>query len=89
MTGTITYYASIGHDRTIDNPYGLMRRVERDDGSRDEALEADLNWRPTPLIVEWEAGNGVYDLVEVTEDQADKIIDYFRGRWGHDTRHSS
>lgn len=87
MPGTYTYYASVGHDRTIDNPYGLFRRIESGDSFLDEALEADLNWRPTPLIVEWEAGNGVYELVEVSEDQAGKIIEYFRNRWRHETGH--
>ncbi len=84
MPGTITYYASIGHDRTIENPYGLLRRTEHGDGVHDEALEADFIWRPTPLIVEWDAGSGVYELVEVSQEQADNIIGYFRDRWGHD-----
>ena len=80
MPDTIIYYASVGGDRTPDNPYGLLRRTEHDGGLEDEALEADLAWHPTPLIVEWEAGNSVYDLVEVTPAQADKISGYFRQR---------
>jgi hypothetical protein len=84
MPGTVSYYASIGHDRTIDNPYGLLRRTHHPDGPEDEALGADLTWRSTPLIIEWEAGNGVYELAEVSEEQAGKIIGYFRDRWGAD-----
>jgi hypothetical protein len=76
----ITYYASVGGDRTITNPYGLLRRTEHDDGPVDQALEANLTWHPTPLIIEWEAGNSVYDLVEVTPNQAEAIQDYFRQR---------
>ena len=82
MPDPITYYASVGRDATIDNPYGLLRRTEHDEGLEDEAFEADLAWHPTPLITEWEAGNSVYDLVEVSDGQADKIISLFRGR-GH------
>jgi hypothetical protein len=80
MPDTITYYASVGGGRTIGNPYGLLRRTEHDDGPDDEALEADLAWHPTGLITEWEAGNGIYELVEVTPGQADTIVSYFRER---------
>jgi hypothetical protein len=80
MPDTTTYYASVGGDRTVSNPYGLLRRTEHDDGPEDQALEADITWHPTPLITEWEAGNSVYELVEVTPSQADTILDYFRQR---------
>jgi hypothetical protein len=82
MPHKITYYASIGGDRTIDNPYGLMRRLEHEDGPSDEALRKDFSWAFTPAIVEWEHGGYVYDLVEVSHEQASKIIEYFRSRWG-------
>jgi len=40
----ITYYAVIGEDRTIDNPYGLVRRLDFDgDGFTDEALREDFS----------------------------------------------
>ena len=38
MPQKITYYAVIGGKRTIDNPYGLVRRLEHDDGPADESL---------------------------------------------------
>jgi hypothetical protein len=83
MPHKITYYATIGSDRTIDNPYGLMRRLEHEDGPSDEALRKDFSWAFTPAIVEWEhGGDYVYDLVEVSHEQASKIIEYFRSRWG-------
>ena len=65
------------------------RRTEYSDGVDDEALEADFSWKSTSLIVEWEAGNGVYELVEVSQAQADKIIGYFRNRWSRDTGNSA
>ena len=39
MPDKITFYAVVGGDRTIDNPYGLVRRLEFDgDGFTDEGL---------------------------------------------------
>ena len=82
MPATITYYAIIGEDRTIDNPWGLARRLEHDDGPSDEALRKDFSWYFTPVIVEWERGDFADELVEVSHEQASKIIEYFRERWG-------
>ncbi len=59
-------------------PYGLVRRLEHDDGPSDEALRKDFSWKFTPVIVEWERGDFDDELVEVSHEQASKIIDYFR-----------
>ena len=40
MPQRITYYAMVGGNRTVDNPYGLMRRLRHDDGAADEGLQA-------------------------------------------------
>jgi hypothetical protein len=82
MPHKINYYAVIGGNRTIDNPYGLVRRLEHDDGPSDEALRKDFSWAFTPAIVEWERGDLGQELVEVSHEQASKIIEYFRERWG-------
>jgi hypothetical protein len=82
MPHKITYYAVIGGDRTIDNPYGLVRRLEHDDGPSDEGLRKDFSWAFSPAIVEWKHGDLDDDLVEVSHAQATKIIEYFRSRWG-------
>lgn len=82
MPNKITYYAVIGGDRTIDNPYGLVRRLEHDDGPSDEELRKDFSWAFTPAIVEWKHGDLDDELVEVSHAQASKIIEYFRSRWG-------
>ena len=77
--------AGSGHyifHRTIDNPYRLVRRLEHDDGPSDEALRKDFSWKFTPLIVEWERGDFEDELVEVSHEQASKIIEYFRQKWG-------
>ena len=83
MSDKITFYAIVGGNRTIDNPYGLVRRLEFDqDGFTDEALRKDFSWNFTPLIVEWEHGDFEDELIEVSHEQAEKIIRYFRERWG-------
>jgi hypothetical protein len=82
MSDKIKYYAVIDGMRTVDDPYGLVRRLESEWGFSDEALRRDFSWIFTPVIVEWENGNFDDELVEVSHEQASKIIEYFRGRWG-------
>lgn len=82
MPNKITYYAIVGGSNTIDNPRGLVRRLEHDDGPSDEGLSDDFSWSFTPVIVEWERGDFANELVEVSHAQAEKIIGYFRERWG-------
>jgi hypothetical protein len=82
MPQRITYYAIVGDNGTIDQPYGLVRRLEHDDGPSDEVLRRGLCWSHTPIIVEWKHGDFEDELVEVSHEQAGKIIEYFRGRWG-------
>jgi hypothetical protein len=82
MPHKITYYAIIGGDRTLDDPYGLVRRLEHDDGPEDEGLRQDFSWSFTPIIVEWKHGDFAYDLVEVSHGQASKIIEHFRQKRG-------
>ena len=47
-----------------------------------KASVRDFSWKFTPVIVEWERGDFGEELVEVSHEQAEKIIEYFRGRWG-------
>ena len=82
MPHKITYYAVIGNDRTVDDPYGLVRRLEHEDGPADEGLRKDFSWAHTPAIVEWKHGDFMYELVEVSHEQASKIVEYFRSQWG-------
>ena len=77
------YYAIMDDEATRDHPAGIARRVQDSDGSFvDEGLHRDLGWHRTSMIVEWERSESADDLVEVTEDEADQIIERFRARWG-------
>ena len=82
MPHRITYYAVVDGHATVDKPYGLVRRLEHDDGPEDETLRQDFSWEFTPAIAEWKRGDLPYDLVEVSHTQASKIIEYFREKWG-------
>jgi hypothetical protein len=78
----ITYYAIVAGSNTLDNPRGLVRRLEHDDGPSDEGLRVDFGWKFTAVIAEWERGDFSNELVEVSHEQASKIIEYFRREWG-------
>jgi hypothetical protein len=79
----IVYYVIIDRWASRDNPAGIVRRRRPlSGGFRDEALTRDLSWQFTPLIVEWERNESTDDLVEVTEDEANQIVERFRARWG-------
>ncbi|MHB1433714.1 MAG: hypothetical protein ACYCVZ_16585 [Streptosporangiaceae bacterium] len=82
MSQKITYYAVVDSKTTADRPYGLVRRLEHDDGPEDEGLRRDFSWSFTPLIAEWKRGEFDDELVEVSHAQASRIIEYFRDRWG-------
>jgi hypothetical protein len=82
MPHKITYYAVVDGHTTVEKPYGLVRRLEHDDGPEDETLRKDFSWEFTPAIVEWKHGDLSYELVEVSHERASKIIEYFREKWG-------
>ncbi len=76
------YYAIIDHRASRQEPAGLARRRTLNNGGfRDEALARDLTWRFTPVIVEWKRGESTDDLVEITEDEANQVIERLRARW--------
>ena len=82
MSNKITYYAIVGGSNALDNPRGLVRRLEHDDGPSDEAMSDDFSWSFTPVIAEWERGDFSNELVEVSHEQASEILEYFRREWG-------
>lgn len=83
MSDKITFYAIVDEEATVERPYGLLRRLQFDgNGFTDEGLRRDFSWSFTPIIVEWERSDFDDELVEVSHEQASKIIEYFREKWG-------
>jgi hypothetical protein len=78
-----TYFAIVDQAATRDNPAGIVRRHEFDGGGFvDEGLHRSLTWHRTPAIIEWESGDFPDELIEVTAQEAERIIAGFRERWG-------
>jgi hypothetical protein len=82
VTEDAKYYAVVGSGRTIRNPSGLVRRRTSSDGRIDETLQRDLQWIPSSAIVEWEYGDVGAELVEISEVEAEGLIERFRNKWG-------
>ncbi len=81
MPDKITYYAIIGGG-SDQQPVWACPATRNGRGFTDEALRKDFSWCFTPVIVEWERGDFADELVEVSHEQASKIIEYFREQWG-------
>jgi len=81
VAGEVKYYAIIGAGRTAQTPSGIARRKLDADGPVDEALRRDLSWQPDSAIVEWEYGDVGAELVEISEAEAERLIERFREKW--------
>jgi hypothetical protein len=76
----VQYYAIAGRSRTRDNPSGLARRRVTPQGTLDESLRRDLTWGRTSAIIEREWGEIGLDLYEISEAEAEALIERFRAR---------
>jgi hypothetical protein len=78
MTTKITYYAIVDDLSSREEPVGVLRRVEHDDGERDEQFGHDLQWTRSPLLYSYERGDGDNELYEISEDEANRIVERIR-----------
>lgn len=80
MSGEVQYYVILaGQDS--QGASGLARRAFADSGPVDEALRGDLTWAPDSAIVEWEYGDLSAELIKISEQEADGLMEAFRMRW--------
>jgi hypothetical protein len=77
MAKSIIYYAIIDDYTTRDEPAGVLRRFEEGD-RRDESFGRDLEWKFSPLLYSAERGDTQYDLVPISEEEADRIVERIR-----------
>jgi hypothetical protein len=78
MTERITYYAIVDDYSSRDEPAGVLRRVEDDEGERDEAFGRDLQWGRTSLLYSAERGNADHKFYPISADEAMRIVERIR-----------
>ena len=73
MAEKVTYYAIV-HDYTSgDEPAGVLRRFDGGD-RRDESFGRDLKWQFSSLLHAAERGDTQYEVIPISENEADQII---------------
>jgi hypothetical protein len=75
---TITYYAIVDEFSSRQRPSGVLRRVQDDRSQEDQSFTRDLKWEFTPLLYSHERGDGDNQFYEISEDEADRIVDRIR-----------
>jgi hypothetical protein len=79
MPDRVTFYAIIDDLSSRLRPAGVLRRTYFETGGRrDEAFSRDLVWKPTALFVSAERGDLQNEFIEITEDEANQIVDRIR-----------
>jgi hypothetical protein len=78
MAEKITYYAIINEFSSREQPGGVLRRIRRDGGQRDEAFTRDLVWKHSESLRSAERGDTMNDFVPITEEEAMRIVDRIR-----------
>ena len=78
MSTKVTYYAIVNDYSSRDKPGGVVRRVEDGNAEYDEQFGHDLKWTRTPLLYSFERGNLDNQLYEITEEEANQIVERIR-----------
>jgi hypothetical protein len=79
MPDKVTYYAIIDGLSSRDRPSGVLRRTYTEDGGkRDEAFTRNLVWERSWSLVSAERGDLENEFVEITEDEANQIVERIR-----------
>jgi hypothetical protein len=81
MPDKVTYYAVVDDLSSREQPAGVFRRIYTQDGGRsDEAFTRNLIWEFSPLLISAERGDLQNDFVEITEDEANQIVERIRAK---------
>ena len=78
MAETTVYYAIVNDFSSREDPFGVIRRVKHDGGQRDEIFSRDLTWKNTSLLYSAERGDLTNDMIPISEEEADRIVDRIR-----------
>jgi hypothetical protein len=74
MSTKITYYAIVDDLSSRDEPAGVLRRIEHENGERDEAFTRALEWKRSASLYSYERGNTDAEFYEISEDEANRIV---------------
>ena len=78
MPTKITYYAIVNDYSSREEPGGVLRRVEGEDAEYDEQFGRDLEWTRSAVLYSYERGNMDNKLYEISEDEANRIVERIR-----------
>jgi hypothetical protein len=78
MPTKITYYAIIDDFSSRDKPAGVLRRIIDDEGRDDQAYTTNLKWEHSGSLYSYERGNADAEFYEISEDEADRIVERIR-----------
>ena len=79
MPDKVTYYAVVDDLSSRERPAGVFRRTYTAAGGKlDEAFTRNLIWEFSPSMVSAERGDLQNEFIEITEDEANQIVDRIR-----------
>ena len=78
MPTKITYYAMVDDFSSREEPAGVLRRIQDDEGQDDQAFTTALKWEHTGSLYSYERGNRDNELYEISEEEADRIVERIR-----------
>ena len=81
MPDKVTYYAVVDDLSSRDQPAGVFRRIYTEDGGRsDEAFTRNLIWEFSPALISAERGDLQNEFIEITEDEANQLMQRIRAK---------
>jgi hypothetical protein len=81
MPDKVTYYAVVNDLSSRERPAGVFRRTYFEAGGRrDEAFTRNLVWERSPSLVSAERGDLQNEFIEITEDEANQIVERIRAK---------
>ena len=81
MPDKVTNYPIVNDQSSRERPSGVIRRTNIEaGGKRDEAFTTDLVWERSTSLVSAERGDLLNEFIEITEDEANQIVERIRAR---------
>ena len=82
MPDKVIFYAVVNDLSSRQHPAGLFRRTYSEAGGlRDEAFTTNLVWEHSSSLVSAERGDLENEFIEISEDEANRLMEELRARW--------